>query len=197
MSLLFNMLSLLIIAFLPRNKHLLISWLQWPSAMILESPKIKSLTVSMVSPSICHEVMDQMPWSSFSECWVLSQLFHSPLSLSSRGSSLSAIRVVSSVYLRLLIYLPETLIPACASSRSTFHKMNSAYELNKQGYHIQPWHTPSLIWNHSVVPSLVLTVASWPAYRGLRRKVRWSGIPICWRIVHSLLWSTQRLWYIQ
>ena len=57
MSLLFNMLSRLVITFLPRNKHLLISWLQSPSAVILEPPKIKSVTVSTVSPSICHEVM--------------------------------------------------------------------------------------------------------------------------------------------
>ena len=57
MSLLFNMLSSLVIAFLPRSKHLLISWLQSPSAVILEPPKIKSLTVSTVSPSICQEVM--------------------------------------------------------------------------------------------------------------------------------------------
>ena len=57
MSLLFNMLSRLVIAFLPRGKHLLISWLQSPSAMILDPRKIKSLTVSIVSPSICHEVM--------------------------------------------------------------------------------------------------------------------------------------------
>ena len=57
MSLLFNMLSRLEIAFLPRSKRLLISWLQSPSAVILEPPKIKSLTVSILSPSICHEVM--------------------------------------------------------------------------------------------------------------------------------------------
>ena len=56
-SLLFNMLSRLVIAFLPRSKHLLISWLQSPSALVLEPKKIKSLTVSIVSPSICHEVM--------------------------------------------------------------------------------------------------------------------------------------------
>ena len=55
-SLLFNMLSRLVIAFLPRNKCLLISWLQSPSVVILEPKKIKSLTVSIVSPSICHEV---------------------------------------------------------------------------------------------------------------------------------------------
>ena len=57
MSLLFNMLSRLVITFLPRNKRLLISWLKSPSAVILEPPKIKSDTVSIVSPSICHEVM--------------------------------------------------------------------------------------------------------------------------------------------
>ena len=57
MSLLFNMLSRLVIAFLPRSKHLIISWLQSPSAVILEPKKIKSVTVSIVSPSICHEVM--------------------------------------------------------------------------------------------------------------------------------------------
>ena len=55
--LLFNMLSRLVIAFLPRSKRLLISWLQSPSAVILEPKKIKSVTVSAVSPSICHEVM--------------------------------------------------------------------------------------------------------------------------------------------
>ena len=60
MSLLFNMLSRLVIVFLPRNKHLLISWLQSPSAVILEPPKIKSLTVFIVSPSICREVMGLM-----------------------------------------------------------------------------------------------------------------------------------------
>ena len=57
MSLLFNMLSRLVITFLPRSKRLLVSWLQTPSAVILESPKIKSVTVSTVSPVICHEVI--------------------------------------------------------------------------------------------------------------------------------------------
>ena len=61
MSLLFNMLSRLIITFLPRRKRLLILWLQSPSAVILEPPKIKSDTVSTGSPSICHEVWDWMP----------------------------------------------------------------------------------------------------------------------------------------
>ena len=72
---------------------------------------------------------DQMPWSYFSECWVLSQLFHSPLSLSSRGSfssSLLTISVVSSAYLKLLVFLPAILIPACASSSPAFLTMYSA-----------------------------------------------------------------------
>ena len=63
MSLLLNMLSRLVITFLPRTKRLLISWLQSPSVVILEPRKIKSDTVSTVSPSICHEVMGLMPWS--------------------------------------------------------------------------------------------------------------------------------------
>ena len=58
MSLLFNVLSRLVITFLPRSKCLLISWLQSPSAVILEPKKIKSVTISIVSPSICHEVME-------------------------------------------------------------------------------------------------------------------------------------------
>ena len=61
MSLLLNKLSRLVITFLPKSKRLFIAWLQSPSAVILELPKIKSDTVSTVSPSICHEVIDQMP----------------------------------------------------------------------------------------------------------------------------------------
>ena len=68
--------------------------------------------------------------------------------------------------------------------------MYSAYKLNKQADNIQPWRTPFPIWNQSIVPCPVLTVASWPAYRFLKRQVRWSGIPISWRIFHSFLWST-------
>ena len=59
--------------------------------------------------------------------------------------------------------------------------MYSAYKLNKQGDTIQPWCTPFPIWNQSVVPCPVLTAASWPAYRFLKRQIRWSGIPISTR----------------
>ena len=87
MSLLFNMLSRLVVAFLPRSQSLFIPCLQSPSAVILEPKKLMSITVSFVSPSICQEVLgpDAMILVFF-DCWVLSQLFHSPLSLSSRGS---------------------------------------------------------------------------------------------------------------
>ena len=86
MSLLLNMLSRLVITFLPRSKHLLISWLQSPSAVILEPPKINSDTVSTVSPSISHEVMGPDARILVFGMLSLSQLFHSPLSLLSRGS---------------------------------------------------------------------------------------------------------------
>ena len=173
MSLLFNMLSKLVITFLPRSKLLLILWLQSPSTVILEPRKIKSATVS---PSICHELMgsDAMilvfwilsfkPTFSLSYFTFIKRLFSS--------SSLSAIRVVSSAYLRLLIFLPAILIPTCASSSPAFLLMYSAYKWNKQGDHTQPWRTPFPIWNQSVVPCPVLTVVSWPAYRFLERQVR-------------------------
>ena len=94
-----------------------------------------------------------------------------------------------SAYLRLFIFLPAVLIPACASSSLAFHMMCSAYKLNKQGDNIQPC-TPFPIWN-PFVPCLVLTVASWPAYRFLRRQVGFSGISISLWIFYSMLWSTQ------
>ena len=107
MSLLFNMLSRLVIVFLSRSKRHLISWLQSPSAVILEPKKINSVMVSIISPSICHEVMEL-------DAMILVFLmlsFKPAFSLSSfikrlfTPSSLSAIRVVSSAYLWLLIFL--------------------------------------------------------------------------------------------
>ena len=83
------------------------------------------------------------------------------------------------------------LIPAWVSFSPAFCIMYSSYKLNKQGDNKQLWCTPFPIWNQFIVQCLVLTVASWPAFRFLRRQVRWSGVPISWRIFHSLLWSTQ------
>ena len=97
--------------------------------------------------------------------------------------------MVSSAYLKLLIFLLAILIPACASSSPAFHMMYSSHKLNKQGNNVQPWCTPFPIWNQSIVPCPVVTVASWPAYRFLRRQVRLCGSPVSLRIFHSLLWS--------
>jgi len=164
--------------------------------VILEPRKIKSATVSTVSPSICHEVI--RPDVMILVFWMLS--FKPTFSLSYftfikslfSSSSLSAIRVVSSAYLRLLIFLPAILIPACASSSPVFLVMYSACKLNKQGDNIQPRCTPFPTWNQSIVPCPVLTVASWPAYRFLRRQVKWSEFSAVYCDPHS-----QRLWHSQ
>ena len=128
-----NMLSRLVIVFLPRSKRLL--WLQSPSAVILESKKIKSVTASIVSPSICHEMMglDAMIlvfWMlSFKPAVSLSFTFIKRLFTS---SSHSVIRVVSPAYLRLLIFLSAILIPGYTTSNLAFWMMYCAYKLNKQ-----------------------------------------------------------------
>ena len=140
-------------AFLPRSKGLLISWLESPSAVILEPKKIVCHCFHCFLMCL-HEVMglDAMIFGF----WMLS--FKWAFSLSSltfikrlfSSSTLSALRVVSTC-LRLLIFLPAILIPACASSSPAYRTMSSAYKLNKQGDNIQPSHTPFRIWNQSVV----------------------------------------------
>ena len=105
----------------------------------------------------------------FSSFTLIKRLFSS--------SSLSAIKVVSYTYLRLLLFLLEILIPACESSSLAFHTMYSAYMLNKQGNNIQPWSILFPILNQSTVPFPVPTNAFWPAYRFLRRYVGWFDIP--------------------
>ena len=124
MSLLFNMLSRFITAFLPRSKRLLISWLQSALAVIWKAKKIKSLIAHIVSSSICHEVMG--PDAMILILWRLS--FKPAFSLSSftlikglfTSFLFSAIRMDSSAYLRILIFLPAVLIPACDSSSQNF-----------------------------------------------------------------------------
>ena len=135
MSLLFNMLSRSVIAYLPRSNHLLILWLLSPSAVILEPKKIMSVTVSIVSPFIYHEVMG--PDAIILVFEMLN--FKSAFSLSSftfikrlfSSSLLSAIRVVSSVHLRLLTFFSAISISACDSSSLAFSMMYSAYKLYK------------------------------------------------------------------
>ena len=147
-----------------------------------------------------------LPWSNGADAMILVFLilsFKLALSLSSftlikrlfSSSSLSAISVVSSMYLSLLMGLSPILIPPCNSSSPAFLRICSTYKLNKQADSRQPCHTPFSILNQSAVPYRVLTVAFWPAYRFLRRQVRWSGILISLRFFHSLLWSMQSRTY--
>ena len=115
--------------------------------------------------SICHDMMglDAMilvfwmlsfkPTFSLSSFTFIKRLFSSSL--------LSAIRVVSSAYLRFLIFFLAILIPAFDSSSLVFHIMYTTCKLNEQGDNIQPWRTPFPIWNQSIVPCAVRTVASW------------------------------------
>ena len=132
MSIFFNTLSRFVIAFLLRSKSLWILWLQSLSAVILEPKKIKSATASTFSPSICHEVMG-LNAKILVFCFFFKLSFKPAFSLSSftlikrpfSSSSLSAIRVVSYAYLRLLIFLLAILIIACDSSSLAFHTMYS------------------------------------------------------------------------
>ena len=135
----FNTLSGFIIAFLPRSRCLLISWLQSPCTVILEPRKIKSVTVSIVSQSICHEVMgpDAMILVLFFFLVSCNQLFHSPLSPYSRVS-LVPLRFLPKGWCHLYIwgywyFSWQSWIPACASSSLALLTMYSAYKLNKQG----------------------------------------------------------------
>ena len=176
MSLLFNMLSRLVIAFLPRSKCLLISWLQSPSAVILEPKKTKSVTVSIVSPSICHEVMG--PDAMIFVFWMLSfKPDYSPSSftfikrLVYSSSSLSAVRVVSSAYLRLLIFLPAVSIPellhsiSCRSAGRAPVAISSSCPLSSEGGNGFPGGTPSLVspltWSPSSECFLHWALLSW------------------------------------
>ena len=134
--------------------------------LILEPKKRKCVPASTFPPSVCHEVI--APDAMICVFLILSFkptfftfLFHPYQKALYSSSLLSAIKVVSSPYLRLLIFLPATFFPACNSSIPAFLMMYSAYKLNKQGFdNIQPYRTHFPILNQSVVPSLVLTVAS-------------------------------------
>ena len=184
-----------VIPFLPKSKYLLNSWTQSSSAVVLKPTKIKSVNVSIVSSSICHKVMGLNAMILF--FWIMSfkpafsLFFFTFINKLFSFSWISAIMVVSSAFLRLLILLLAILILACASFSLAFCSMCFAYKLNKQGGNIQPWCTIFPIRNQSVVPCSVITIASWPADRFLRRQVRLTGIPIYFRIFHCLLWSTQ------
>ena len=162
MSLLFNILSRFVIAFLSRSKSF-----NFMVAVIICSD------FGAQENKVCHSFHCfpiYFPRSNGIKChdfvfWLMSfmsafLLFYFTFIKRTFSSSISAIRVVSSVYLKLLIFLPAILIPACASFSPEILMMYSAYKLNKHGDNIQPWHTLFPIWNQSIVPCLVLTVAS-------------------------------------
>ena len=136
MCLLFNKLARFVIAFLSRSKHLLISWLQSPSAVILEPKTIKSLAVSIISPSVCHEVMG--PDATILVFWMLNfkpafslSLFH--FHQESLQFQFAFCHKDCVIYIsEIMVFLPAILIPACASSSPAFRMMYSAYKLNKQ-----------------------------------------------------------------
>ena len=144
---------------------------------------------------------DCIPWSSFFELSFKPAFSHSSFTFMKRlfnSYLLSAIRVVSSACLRLLIFLLAILMPACSSSSKAFHMMCSAYKLNKQGDNMQPWCTPFPIWNGPIFPCPVVTLASWPASGFLRRQLRRSVFPspserctVCCDPHSQRLWQSQ------
>ena len=191
-SLLFNILSRLIIAFLPRSKCLLSSWLQSPSAVISEPKKIVSYCFHYFS-IYCHEVMglDAMilvfwmlsfnPTVSLSSFTFMKRLFSSSL-LCRKGTAICISEVID--------IFPEIFIPAYASSSTAFCILYSAYKLNRQGDNIQPWMYSFLnlepVCSSMSGSNLLLDLHT--DFSGGRSGGL--GIPISWRIFHSLLWST-------
>ena len=145
------MLSRLVITFLPRSKCLLISWLQSPSAVILEHRNIKSVTLSTVSPSIFHEVMGTN--AMILVFWMLS--LKRTFSLSS-FTFIKRLLVLHFFHKSGVICIsedigisPGNLDYSCASSSPVFLMMYSEYKLNKQGDNIRPWDSPFPIWSQS------------------------------------------------
>ena len=169
MSLLFSALFRFLIAFLPRSKYLLCGCshhMQW----FWNTRKCNPILLPLFLHLLLMKWCEWIPWSLFSECWVLSQLFQLFSSTFVKrfisSSLLSATRLVSSAYLRLLIFLLAILILAYASSSLAFFMIYSVYKLNKQDKSIQLWRTPVPILNQSVVSCPVLTFGetSNPAY---------------------------------
>ena len=141
--------------------------------------------------SICHEVMG--PDVMIFTFWMLS--FKPAFSFSSFTFIKGLFSCGVICIFEVIDISPSNLDSSLCFIQPAFHTMSSAYTLNEQGDNTQPWCTPFPIWNQSIVPCLVLTVASSPTKMFLRRQVRWSGIPISLRIFHGLLWATQSTSY--
>ena len=154
----------------------------------------QSLTVSSFSPSICYEVMG--PDVMILVFWMLSfkpTFLVSSFTFIKRlfSSFLSAIRVLSSAYLRLLIFLLAMLIPACGSSSLVFHMMYAAYKLNKQANNMQPWRTPFLD-----LEPVYCSISSSNCFFFTCKQISQEAGQVVWyshllKILHSFLWSTQ------
>ena len=157
MPLLFNTLSRFIIAFLPRSKHLFISWPQLPSTVTLEPKKKKPTTASNFFPiyspwsdgTVHHDLNSFFLMLIFKPA-LFTLLVHPHQEALLFLFNLLRLELLSSGYLRLLIFLLEILIPVCDSSSLAFHMMCSAYNLNKQCGNIQPCCTTFPILNQSV-----------------------------------------------
>ena len=132
MSLLFNTLSRFVTAFLPRSKRLSISWLQSPSAVVLEPKKIVGNCFHFSPHLFAMKWWNQMPWPLFFECWVSNQLFSLLFYFNQEALEFfifchkGGVICISEV----IDISPAILIPACASSSLAFHLMYSAYKLN-------------------------------------------------------------------
>ena len=135
MSLLFNMLSRLVITFIPRSKCLWISWLQSPSAVILELPKISQPLFPLFPLLFAMKWWDWVPWSSFSECWALSQLFHSP----PRPIQLESLKHVSR-YLFSFVFKEEL--------RTLTHYLTQYLAQSRPSSHVNlhEWHKTRSLW---------------------------------------------------
>ena len=190
MFLLLNTLFRFVITFLLRSKHLLISWLQLASAVILEPRKLKCYSFHLFSFSL--------PWSVGTKCHDFSLL-----NVEYQGSFFTLLFHPHQETL-IFLHLPPLewyhlhiwscwYFPQQSWFQLVLHPAQLSHDvlcIYKQGGNIQPCRTPFPVLNQSVVPRLVLTVASWPACRFLRRQVVWSRTPVS--LGYSLFWTTQR-----
>ena len=202
MSLLFNMLFRLVITFLSRSKCLLISWLQSSSPEILEPKKIKSVTVSIVFPSICHEVMG--PNAMVLVFWILRFFFSFFWMLSFKPASLLFSftfikRLFSSCFLFAITVVSVICIsevidisPGNLDSSLCFIQLGISCDVLCIEVKYAGWQYTTVTYPFPNLEPVCFRsrVASWPAYRFLRRQVMWSGIPISWRIFQFVVIHT-------
>ena len=192
MFLLFNTLSRFVIAFLPWSKSLLVSWLQSPCAVIFGAQENK---VSHCFP-IYLPLSDGTKYHDLCflnvEFWINFFTVLFPLHQ-------EAVQFFSFCLNGCVIWVSKAIdiSPSNLNFSLAFQMMYSEYKLNKQGDNIQPRWTPFQIWNQSVIQCPGLTIAFLPAYKFLRRQVRWSGIPTSLRIFQVCCDPySQRLWCV-